>query len=161
MPVYFLDAMNQRGAAVELSGKQSGEETTIHLQPCGTATARFVGPDGKPLASIDLRQLSIFEILVTPGPHWMTRDNNAQSQLAADADSVSAIDREHYADRHLTDAAGRMTFPVLIPGALYRISDYSTRSVDQKGVQIRKDFTVKPSEKLDLGDILIEKPSGS
>ena len=161
VPVYFLDAINQWGAAIELSGKQSGEETTIHLQPCGTAMARFVGPDGKPLASVDLRQLSIFEILVTPGPHWMTFDKNGRSQLAADADSVSAIDRDHYADRYVTDAAGRITFPVLIPGAMYRVSDYSTRNVDQKGVQIRKDFTVKPGEKVDLGDILIEKPSRS
>ncbi len=158
VPVYFLDAVNQWGAAVELSGKQSGEETTIHLQPCGTAMARFVGPDGKPLASVDLRQLSIFEILVTPGPHAMTFDKIEQSQLAADADSVAAIDRDHYADRHRTDATGRITFPVLIPGALYRISDYSTANVDARGIQVRKDFTVKPGEKLDLGDILIEKP---
>ncbi len=161
VPVYFLDAVNQWGAAAELAGKQTGKELTIQLEPCGQAVARFVGPDGKPLASVDLRQLSIFEILVTPGPHWMTFDKNGQSQLAADADSVGAIDRDHYADRQLTDAAGRITFPVLIPGALYRISDYSTRNVDRKGVQIRKDFTVKPGEKLDLGDILIEKPSGS
>ena len=159
VPVYFLDAVNQWGAAVELSGKQSGEETTIHLQPCGQAMARFVGPDGKPLAAVDPRLLSQFEILVTPGPHWMTRDKNDQSQLAADADSVSAVDREHYADRRLTDGAGQTTFPVLIPGALYRISDYSTVNVDTKGIQVRKDFTVKPGEKLDLGDILIEKPS--
>ncbi len=47
--------------------------------------------------------------------------------------------------------------PALIPGALYRISDYSIIN-DPKGLQIRKDFTVKPGETLDLGDILIEKP---
>ncbi len=159
VPVYFLDAVNQWGAAVELAGKQSGQETTIHLQPCGQATARFVGPDGRPLAPLDVRRLSLFEILVTPGPHAMTRDKNEQSQLAADALSVELIDRNHYADPPLTDAAGRITLPVLIPGARYRISDKSTRSVDGKGVQIRKDFTVKPAEKLDLGDVLIEKPS--
>jgi hypothetical protein len=47
--------------------------------------------------------------------------------------------------------------PNLIPGAPYRLID---RSVPQKGEQIRKEFTLKPGETLDLGDVLIEKPSG-
>jgi hypothetical protein len=41
---------------------------------------------------------------------------------------------------------------------LYRISDYSTVNDRQKGVQVRKDFTVQPGETLDLGDIFIENP---
>ena len=45
----------------------------------------------------------------------------------------------------------------LIPGALYRLLDFSTVN-DAKGEQFRKDFTVKPGETVDLGDILIEKP---
>jgi hypothetical protein len=45
----------------------------------------------------------------------------------------------------------------LIPGATYRIIDRTPfRGPD--GPQFRKDFTVKPGEILDLGDILIEKP---
>ena len=47
-----------------------------------------------------------------------------------------------------------MTFPALIPGATYRIQDSS----DEDGRQLRKTFTVKPDETLDLGDILIQKP---
>jgi len=35
--------------------------------------------------------------------------------------------------------------PALIPGALYRINDYSTVNDREKGVQVRKDFTVRPS----------------
>jgi hypothetical protein len=34
----------------------------------------------------------------------------------------------------------------------------SLTSEQGKGFQIRKDFTVKPGEAIDLGDILIEKP---
>ena len=51
-PVYFLDADHEWGAAVELSGKQAGEDLTVRLQPCGQAKARFVGPDGKPVARL-------------------------------------------------------------------------------------------------------------
>ena len=50
--MYFLDADHEWGATVELSGKQAGEELTIRLQPCGQAKARFVGPDGKPVAKL-------------------------------------------------------------------------------------------------------------
>jgi hypothetical protein len=51
-----------------------------------------------------------------------------------------------------------VTLPALIPGALYRISDRSTVNDRDKGVQVRKDFTVKPGEMLELGEIVIEKP---
>ncbi len=160
VPVYFLDAVHQWGAAVEISGKHAREEVNVRLQPCGQAQARFVGPEGKPLASTDLTQLSHLEILVTPGRPALSLSDADQSRLAADAVPVAAIDRIHYANSPRTDAGGRITFPALIPGAAYRVSD-STVSTQGKGPQIRRDFTVKPGETLDLGDILIEKPSGS
>ena len=80
--------------------------------------------------------------------------------LAADGAYLPNVDRKHYPNELATDADGRVTLPALIPGALYRISDWSTVNVQDKGYQIRKDFTVKPGETLDLGDILIEKPGG-
>jgi hypothetical protein len=56
-------------------------------------------------------------------------------------------------------ALGRITLPTLTPGAMYRVFDYSTfRGPD--GAKVRKEFTVRPGETLDLGDILIEKPVG-
>ena len=47
-------------------------------------------------------------------------------------------------------------FPALVPGVSYHIINRSTSR--EVGAQVRKEFTVKPDEKVDLGDILIEKP---
>ncbi len=76
----------------------------------------------------------------------------------AESDFIANIDRKHYGNGPRTDAEGRITLISLIPGALYRITDFSTVNDDTKGIQIRKDFTVKPGETLDLGDIVIAKP---
>jgi RNA polymerase sigma factor (sigma-70 family) len=151
--VSFLDADHEWGATVEISGKQAGDELTIQLQPCGRANARFVDPDGKPVARI----FPLFEIVGTPGPHEDSRDPKDRSVLAADAAYMPNVDRKHYWGAPFTDAEGRITLPDLIPGASYRISDGSDRG--EKGVLVRKDFTVKPGETVDLGDILIEKPA--
>jgi hypothetical protein len=155
--VSFLDDAHRWGATVELSGKPAGEALTIRLQPCGQARTRFVGPDGKPLAG----RSSQLELLGTPGPHEWDRRSESRSQLAADAVGVVNLDRKHYWHGPMTDAEGRITLPDLIPGATYRIYDPSTMNVDDLGAQVRKDFTVKPGESLDLGDIRIEKPPTS
>jgi hypothetical protein len=47
-----------------------------------------------------------------------------------------------------------VTIPALIPGATYRLAIPGTT-----GTQRHKDFTVKPGETIDLGDILIERPA--
>ncbi len=65
------------------------------------------------------------------------------------------IDSINYRKEPVSDAQGRIVFPALIPGVTYRLMD---RTPIQGGGQTRKEFTVKPGETLDLGDILIEKP---
>jgi hypothetical protein len=68
------------------------------------------------------------------------------------------ISRVMFGERDpISDDQGRIIFPALIPGATYRVIDRMPfRGPD--GPQLRRDFTVKPGETLDLGDILIEKP---
>ncbi len=156
VPVIFLDAGRQQGTTVEFSGKQAGEEPIVRLQPSGRARVRFVGPDGKPVAGFNLG--FHFEILVTPGPPNLGLNKEDQSRRLADAGDLVNIDGQHYLDFPRADADGRVTLPNLVPGATYRISDPSTSDLPEKGVQVRKDFTVKPGETLDLGDVLIEKP---
>ena len=67
--------------------------------------------------------------------------------------SIYGIDSVNYADGPVSDAQGRVKFPALIPGASYRRNQ---RNVNEAGRDI--DFTVKPGETLDLGDIVIQKP---
>ena len=76
--------------------------------------------------------------------------------MSADADYLSRIDPTDYADL-VSDAQGRITFPALIPGATYRVVDRTPQDLggDPK---IRKEFTARSGETIDLGDILIEKP---
>jgi hypothetical protein len=152
--VWFLDSDHEWGATAEISARQAGEEVTIRLQPCGKARARLVGPDGKPV----VRVFPHFELVGTPGLSKGDRHKDSQASLAADAAYLPNLDRQHYWKAPLTDLDGRITLPDLVPGALYRISDYSTVNVPDTGVQVRKDFTVKPGETLELGDILVEKP---
>jgi hypothetical protein len=156
VPVFFLEPRQKLGGRVTLSG-ESGAATpvTVRLEPCGTAPARLVDRAGKPIAAH--RDPHLISMVVTPGPHRLSRDKADEGRLAADQDFLYRIDPIHYGDGPVSDAQGRLTFPALIPGASYRVYDWST--IDNgAGPQLRKEFTVKPGETLDLGDILIEKP---
>jgi hypothetical protein len=77
--------------------------------------------------------------------------------MLADEARLGGVDRFNYEHDPISDAHGRITFPALIPGTTYRIID-RTPFRGPNGPQHRKDFTVKPGETLDFGDILIEKP---
>jgi hypothetical protein len=155
VPVHFLDAPHKLGTTVRVSGKSAAvEPITVRLEPCGSAALRLVGPDGKPRGG---RSLPIW-MVVTPGPGpLINRQAQNEGALLADSGLLRDIDAIHYPRDPLSDSQGRIVLPVLIPGATYRILDVSTLR-DPSGPQVRKEFTVKPGEALDLGDIRIEKP---
>ncbi len=156
VPVHFLDAQHKLGTTVRFSGKSATvEPITVRLEPCGSATLRLVGPDGKPRGG--LSQPRLIWMVVTPGP---LMDMQAQNEgtLVADSGTLRDIDPIHYARSPVSDSQGRIVLPVLIPGATYRILDATTLR-DPSGPRLRKEFTVKPGETLELGDIEIEKPA--
>jgi RNA polymerase sigma factor (sigma-70 family) len=156
VPVYFLEPKAKLGVVVNLSVKSSADGPVIvRLQPCGAARARLVDPAGKPVAGRLRRGFLVFSMVVTPGPPRGTTNDTA-GLLTADEDDLTVIDPVNY-ERELTaDADGRISLPVLIPGATYVFIDYTTpRGTDPP---VRKEFTVKPGETLDLGDIRIERP---
>jgi RNA polymerase sigma factor (sigma-70 family) len=154
VPVHFLDPKRKLGATAIFSGKSStGGPVTVRLEACGTARARIVDPEGKPI--VGPLPSRTFTMVITPGlPH--TPANEKAGLVAAD-ENAQPVDRINYEHPPASDAAGRLTLPALIPGAIYRITD-RTRRQEAIRPQVRKEFTVKPGETLDLGDILIEKP---
>jgi hypothetical protein len=153
VPVYFLDSKNELGATTDISGKSAeAQPLVVRLSPCGKAVARFVDPDGKPLVKYEPDLL----IIVTSGPSSakigdLIRHKKAfdKKEPVSDQDFVANFDREHYWHNLVTDEQGRCTFPALIPGATYRLYVF-----DKSGDLFDKDFTVKPGETLDLGDVV-------
>jgi hypothetical protein len=155
IPVHFLDPHRKLGATARIAGKSApGEPVTVRLAPCGTATARLVGPDGKPIGGF--RHPRLISMVVTPGPVAGPRARQGRA-LLADEDILPIIDPINYEQSPVSDPQGRIVFPALIPGAAYRIAD-ATRIREGVDPQVRKEFTVQPGETLDLGEVRIENP---
>ena len=154
VPVYFLEPERKLGAVVNLSAKSAaGGPVTVRLEPCGSARAWLVDPDGKPVAK-PVRELSI-TMVVTPGPARNNFPNDkATGLLSADEGDLTEVDPINYETELAPDADGRITLPVLIPGATYRFIDYTMFVRGQTGPEIRKEFTVKPGQKLEKKKIV-------
>ena len=67
---YFLDAKSRCGTAAEISAQAADKgPVTVRLRPCGSATARFLDPDGKALVEWP----GGLRIVMTPGPTFFSR----------------------------------------------------------------------------------------
>ena len=157
VPVCFLDPKRKLGGIAKLPVKSAARgPITVRLEPCGAARARVVDPDGKPVAK-PLRDLLVYVVLI-PGPVASTAVDDKSGLLAADEGYLPQVDPVNYPSDLAPDADGRIALPVLIPGVTYRFIDYTAAVRGQTGLEIHKEFTVKPGETVDLGDIRIEKP---
>jgi hypothetical protein len=142
--VIFLDVENQLGAVARLSVKE-GEETTVRLEPCGTARVRFVDGNGKPIVGGEVH----LDLIVARSG---SSKYNARGGME-DADVVALMinfDRKRYG--HLqTDSEGRITFPTLIGGATYRILAPTPAG---RGYATGPEFRAVAGKPVDLADIV-------
>jgi hypothetical protein len=154
--VHFLEPRRKLGATAVFSGKSAAAgPVKIRLEPCATARARIVNPRGEPfVGSLPLRALTM---VVNTGPPVSAGIGKTGSLVVSDSGNLDWVDPINYEKPVAADAEGRVVLPVLIPGATYRFTD---RAANQ-GLILRRlirEFTVKPGETVDLGDIVIEKP---
>jgi protocatechuate 3,4-dioxygenase beta subunit len=154
VPVHFLQPDRKLGATARVSGKMASQgPVTVRLEPCGTAMARLVGPDGRPVTGQPLG-VSI-TMVVTPGPPARSAETRAGA-FAADEDHLGRVDPVNHGNGWVADARGRIALPALIPGATYRII---ARTAGE-GPPVRREFVVGPGEAVELGDIAIARPRG-
>jgi hypothetical protein len=157
VPVSFLDARHGLGATVRLSGRSGANGPVIvRLEPLGAARARLVDPAGRPIPGARAGS-TITTMVVTPGPSLGSENRADMDRLAADEDRVGRFDPIHQEKGPVSDERGQLTVPALIPGAIYRIYDGTAGAAAWS--RLRKEFTVKPGETVDLGDILLEQPA--
>jgi RNA polymerase sigma factor (sigma-70 family) len=146
--VHFLDDKNKLGASAEISARRAeGKPVTVALRPCGSAVARFVDGEGKPLAALT----PYLMIMARPGaaPSLNAGD---RPEVIADEDFVGNLDRVNYASpERRTDAQGQCTFSALIPGATYRVTLYK-----DGGVRVFKEFTAEAGKTLTLPDAVVK-----
>ena len=110
-----------------------------------------VNADGKPIARY--QATALVRMLMTPG----AMQGRNQAGDGPRSSGVVQFDQINYDNTFQSDAEGRLALPALIPGATYRVVDLTAAFAGGEPA-IRKEFTVKSAETLDLGDILIAKP---
>ena len=148
VPVLFFDPQKLEGAFEELLGPRGTRESgTVHLEPCGTATVKFRGADGKPASPRNL----LLDIVLRPGAAIQESiDQEREPYLTVPAQRLGG-----YQYISLDLGAGTATFSNLIPRATYLVQLDSGQ-----GFVPRTSFAVQPGENRKLPDIIL-KPQGS
>jgi beta-lactamase regulating signal transducer with metallopeptidase domain len=151
----FLDVKNGWGTTLDVTAAMAaGGPLTVRLQPCGSAKARLVDEEGRPVSNGTVS----LHLVGTPGPGTdFGSDSLTEAErdmLAADEEIYANVDRQNYWNSRKADREGRLTLPALIPGATYRIYEY-TRGKSGHAHRWR-DFTVEAGRTTDLGDVRVK-----
>ena len=146
--VHFLDARQKLGTTIDL--KATDEEVKVVLQPCGSATAKFIVEDEDNREKMIEMRSPTLSFRLSPGVAKYDFRSIQAGKLAADEDFNGNVDRLNYgffsnSGPKLDDELG-ITYPALIPGATYRLQTTFDQSWGYK------EFTVEPGQVLDLGE---------
>jgi hypothetical protein len=153
-------AEKRLGAVVRLSGKNAGgKPVTVKLAPCGSAEITFKNAKGKPI-----RPPVWLELVVQDGPS--IRQSREKKVAAGETAQLSgpypaplmagAIVPARREIVGLTvDARGRLSMPVLIPGATYRLKLYERLGISGGDTVFERDFKVSSGKSAKLADAVV------
>jgi hypothetical protein len=140
VPVLFFDPDRLQGTRVELAG----EEPTVRLLPCRSATVRFVDEEGKPAVGARIQ----LDVMVHPGGTPVhERWRFLHSGYAVPA---AMLGDPRYATAGTQP--GEIVFHALIPGATYLIE-----ADEGNGMVVKKTFTVNANEDVTLPNIVVRQ----
>jgi beta-lactamase regulating signal transducer with metallopeptidase domain/protocatechuate 3,4-dioxygenase beta subunit len=146
LPIYLLDPIHKQGKTLVIHGSDTRKPLKIQLEPCASATIRFLNSDGKPVRG---HSPSFYQI-VTPGVLSVVAFSTRKfDEPFADADFISNVDRRNHWDE-ITGEDGRITLSALIPGAAYQLLDW-----DDKRAFVAHELKPQPGEHVDLPDLTL------
>jgi RNA polymerase sigma factor (sigma-70 family) len=144
--VFIFARKEKLGAVAELSAKKAATKpVTVRLRPCGSATFRLVSTAGKPVR--DVRPAP--EFIITPGVPFA--DSLSKKGPVADTCHLSNLDPDG-CEAIRADARGRVTLPLLIPGATYLAIG---RRPDGRLINLTREFKAEAGKTIDLGLVIV------
>ena len=155
VPVYFLDPKQQAGRRRQPLGQVGGRRAGHRP---ARALRRRQGEGRRSRRQAGRRDV----YLVTDRHAWSSPPvrpavpRKARRPPLRRGGDLTSVDPVNYEKELVCDAEGRHHASRLDPGATYRFIDYTAGR--EAVPQVRKEFTVKPGETIDLGDILVENP---
>jgi hypothetical protein len=158
--ISIFDSQNEWGATAMFSKDDTpprGPE--IRLQPCGTASVKFVDQDQRPWVDIPLLgDKQPLGLLMVEGLPAAPQDDYILSGSSGDIGwLMHELAPQRYRNLR-TDNNGRISLPCLIPGARYKLFRYAFGDGRQLWRE-SKVFQVEPGQQLDLG-VVVARRSG-
>jgi beta-lactamase regulating signal transducer with metallopeptidase domain len=144
LSVYLLDPKRKQGRVLSINAQDAAQTRRIELEKCGSATVRFVDPQGKAVPGAN----PSFDIVFAPGKSRYLRDRG--NDLLGDDEILANFDRLNHWDLS-AGADGTITYEALIPGVEYRLL-----GVDDKGkLMVDRTIRVESGERQQLPDYLM------
>ncbi|MEX0725753.1 MAG: M56 family metallopeptidase [Planctomycetaceae bacterium] len=144
-PAFIVDDERHLGATAMIS--LDNPTPTIVLTPLGSAKARFIDAEGKPVKSGLNLGLSMVGRPGLPGYHI----DHESPEFNADETYYVNFNRHSRPLRLATDENGVQRFPMLIPGTTYRVLNL----IDDKFIP-QKEFIAESGKEHDMGDIVVD-----